>query len=793
MRRRPKLAAAGGPDGGTITVDTNGVFCLNGKNGMQNKNFILNGGAISNATSFAADNGLGNVTLIADSRIFTARSTRLRLVAPTGEEKINLGGYTLAVSTEYSGYVELHTPVENGTMVFDILTSGGGGGYLQVPSGKAGGSPTVNLEMGTTAFNSPGTLSVSNYVARYTGGYNHGNGIIKVYGTFTPAAVLANGTERFHGCEMQDGSTINLSAKSGAWSNVATGWSGTGDADGNRTMTFANYATVTIDVHDREIAKGERIVVWDALPSNLTTLTFRCDDGTTPLLATSDGIYYNVTRDEVAVAHWTGAANDDDITNPDNWACTNYIGGEVAGGLPLAATAVHVTGEVGFQITAESPLAYDSITFSNVVLTNNCDWSGLADWAIAANSGDTVNLGSIDLNGHVLTLATRATASNGHVYDFITLSVTDNSEGDPGELHISVPDAGTYLECSGFALSGNLKFVKGGPGWLAMTRANQTFTGGVVIAEGTGYSLYSTHPESTLCWGPDGGRIMVVTNATFDARGNNDFYTKHFILNGGTLANTQYGMNVSAGKYGFGNVTLIADSRFHMAKEVTFTNPCDPAAKIDLGGHTLTLELVNKSGTNAWFPLPIENGTVSAVNGGYFAVPVNTEGGAPSFNLEMSGAAFKLDGGLTVSNYVARYTDGYNHGSAAIKVYGTFTPAAVRANGDAFHGCEMQDGSFIDLSVKSAGWSNVALGWPVTSDADGNRTITFANGATVGILLGGRNVKSEEKIIDWSAAVPENRAGLTFYGVFADGRRTNLKIKDDGLYAPKKGLTIIFR
>ena len=76
---------------------------------------------------------------------------------------------------------------------------------------------------------------------------------------------------------------------------------------------------------------------------------------------------------------------------------------------------------------------------------------------------------------------------------------------------------------------------------------------------------------------------------------------------------------------------------------------------------------------------------------------------------------------------------------------------------------------------------------------NGNRTTTFADGATVGVLLGTRNVKSQEKLIDWSAAVPENRAGLTFYGVYADGKRLRLKVKDDGLYAPVKGTMIIVR
>ena len=134
------------------------------------------------------------------------------------------------------------------------------------------------------------------------------------------------------------------------------------------------------------------------------------------------------------------------------------------------------------------------------------------------------------------------------------------------------------------------------------------------------------------------------------------------------------------------------------------------------------------------------------------------------------------------------------HGAAPIKVYGTFTPAMVQADGtERFHGCEMQNGSSIDLSAKTNAWSSVALGYTGAGDTDGNRTTTFADGATVGILLGTRNVKSEEKIIDWSAAAPSNRAGLTFFGQFANGRRTKLKIMDDGLYALRKGFILIVK
>ena len=100
----------------------------------------------------------------------------------------------------------------------------------------------------------------------------------------------------------------------------------------------------------------------------------------------------------------------------------------------------------------------------------------------------------------------------------------------------------------------------------------------------------------------------------------------------------------------------------------------------------------------------------------------------------------------------------------------------------------MQDGSLIDLSGKTNGWSVVSTGF-----TGGNRTMTFADGATVGVLLGERKLKSETQVIDWSAAVPENRAGLKFYGKYADGRRVNLMVRDDGVYMPKRGMIIVVR
>ena len=112
-------------------------------------------------------------------------------------------------------------------------------------------------------------------------------------------------------------------------------------------------------------------------------------------------------------------------------------------------------------------------------------------------------------------------------------------------------------------------------------------------------------------------------------------------------------MNVNMG--GFGNVTLVADSHFNM-RNTTFQNPLDPAAKVDLGGYTLTVDLRAGSGANLYMPVSVENGNMAIASGGYLALNSGTVGGSSSLNLEMTGAAFKTDGDFSVSNYVARYS-----------------------------------------------------------------------------------------------------------------------------------------
>ncbi|MBO7683601.1 MAG: hypothetical protein J6T51_02620 [Kiritimatiellae bacterium] len=772
-----------GPSGGTITVMPGATFDNKGNAGYATKQFILAGGTLAN-TGFAMssfDAGIfSHLRLTADSYLDATISMHFWEQSAT-DAHTDLGGHTLTTYIGYSNHVYLNTVFSNGTL--NVVN----GGYLH-PSPKSKtvvkhGSDTLNIRMIGSALNIGDDMPVRDYYAGYTQNNNGGTSKLLVHGTFTPNAVDEAGKDYFYGCTMQDGSCIDLSAKSNTWDTTSTGFTG-----GSRTVTFANGASVTIDIHGRELAKGEQVVSWTTPPSNLATLTFAWDAATTALgkkiFVTDEGIYYDIAETDVATASWTGAAGDNDTANPLNWACTNYLGGEVVG-VPMGSTDVRISGGIALQINEQRPLACNSIYFDNVILTGDCDWSGLKEWVTAVASASITDIGSINLNGHTLSLV--STSISGTLYDMIRLAVTDNSSGDPGELHIRVPLSNSYLECNGFTISGNVRLVTEGSGWLAMTKAGQTFTGGVIVAEGTAYSPYQTHPESDLYWGAAGGTITVQTNATFDARGNTNMYYKNFVLNGGAIANTTSGMSTS--NYGYGNVTLAADSLIETASSVStlFMAPDGVNAKIDLAGHTLTI--TNQTSAHLYMHQPIVNGTIDTAGspGGYIHIVEGFSGGSPTVNLNM-GCAFNIAGEFSVSNYTARYATNYNYGSGTLKVYGTFTPVAQRGGNDAFFGPEMQDGSLIDLSGKTNGWSVVSTGF-----TGGNRTMTFADNATVGVLLGERKLKSETQVIDWSAAVPENRAGLKFYGKYADGRRVNLKVRDDGVYMPKKGMIIVFR
>ena len=413
----------------------------------------------------------------------------------------------------------------------------------------------------------------------------------------------------------------------------------------------------------------------------------------------------------------------------------------------------------------------DATVSGSIRLDSDADWTGLG--RVLADDA------TIDLNGHTLTVAAVSGAG----------AVTNSSPTSSGTLRFVV-NAGTNV-VSSLALTGNLKVEKLGPGTLSLDRSGQTFTGGVLVAGGTAAAV-SGYNEADNYWGPSNGVITVAADATFDVMGNRGFCTKRFMLSGGTLDNNA--VMSSDLTDGIGNVTLTEDSYLkNKARQcgTTFSPVAGETSQVDLRGNTWTVD-IGLAG-HLYLKVPVVDGTLDIVNGGYLYIPAGATGGSDSVNLRMVGAAFNLVGDFSVRDYYAGYTGGYNHGAGRLHVYGTFTPAAQSNGKDLFHGCLMMNGSTIDLSAKTAPFNVVAQGYAGTGNTDGNRTVSFDDNATVTLLLGNRTVSSRSPLIDWSGAVPENYAGLTFTGVFADGKTRRLECREGGVYPAPTGLIISFR
>lgn len=112
--------------------------------------------------------------------------------------------------------------------------------------------------------------------------------------------------------------------------------------------------------------------------------------------------------------------------------------------------------------------------------------------------------------------------------------------------------------------------------------------------------------------------------------------------------------------------------------------------------------------------------------------------------------------------------------SNGLDVTGVLKPVAGSING-----VTMQSGSVLDLSAYTGAF-----------DLSENN-VSFADGATVGIVIGGRKLSSSERVVSWSVA-PSNLDTLTFTRGDVD-RRYRVVKKADGIYYSCEGFIISFQ
>ena len=375
-----------GESGGEIVVGAGATLDVSNTIDHNNYRFVLNGGTLTSSANVGnawTKAMVADVRLGADSTIET--SGVYGIINHSYEPaSIDLGGHALTITPGTYFYfanvvTTAGTLVLNGTYEFYREPSD-----FRASDVVVNGQLRVNTNAGTIlfgncVFNTPSADASTVHV-----------GPISVYGALRP------NTDFFHGCEMQNGSTLDLRGRSAPF---RTKGKNVGTTDAMTTITFAADATVTVNVAGRELEAGVCLVEWDTPPADTTTFVFDAETaalGFTPAV-TATGLYCSGAGNSYpAKAVWTGAAGSGDLANPANWSCENFAGTVLPNVLPRELTVVAFSGDVAPQIPPGASFPNLRLTFDNARLSADCDWRGL---------GAAVIGGSLDLNGHTLRVA----------------------------------------------------------------------------------------------------------------------------------------------------------------------------------------------------------------------------------------------------------------------------------------------------------------------------------------------------------------------------------------------------
>ena len=244
-----------------VTVDAGGILDWNAIwNFQAYPAFVLNGGTVRNSGNVDFTTGsalLKGVTLTANSEFAVSRNWGL-INGSFNELAMKLGGHTLDIA--FSGGKTLYFTNIRASGAGRINATGSGILEVRQDSKKIGFiAPEVDLRC-ECDLKCYGPVSVHDYEAAGTRNISDiGSSVMKVFGTFTPE------TRYFHGCTMQDGSTMDFSKwpESAGWP-VTSAYAGSGD----NLIRFAaagegETTTVTVKLGDRRPSGISPIVAWN--------------------------------------------------------------------------------------------------------------------------------------------------------------------------------------------------------------------------------------------------------------------------------------------------------------------------------------------------------------------------------------------------------------------------------------------------------------------------------------------------------------------------------------------------
>ena len=442
-------------------------------------------------------------------------------------------------------------------------------------------------------------------------------------------------------------------------------------------------------------------------------------------------------------------------------------------GVPGVSAKVQINGAFGSDIATAANMPWQEVKFGSISLTDDMDMRGLGNFFACVDASST-----IDLRGHKLYVNT----PNGNPPVALTVTDSTTDTSNPGELHITVPAGATFTN-NRVTLSGNLRLVKEGTGVFMPQVYNLAYTGGNVVAAGT-LKLYNTNKDNAdyafdqknypRPLGAYGVPVVVESGATFDINGVYGTNYQHFRLNGGTFISSYNQTHTTWG--GLGNVTLSDDSFMNVGNSIVATSP------YNLDGHTFNVSLA--SGKAFYLRSVVQDGTLCITGAGTLQTLNNNVAGSQTMDFDVA-AALNVGATLNVRNYVARYEGSSNAGTAALNVYGTFTPET-----DNFYGCTMQDGSTLDLTAKTEVWSTTG------AFTSGLTNVTFAANAVVNVALAADreltfDANGLAQVVSWETEPPDTTK-FKLVGPALQNHRPLLR-RPGGLYLMRATMMIIVR
>ena len=711
-----------------VTVDAGATLDLNGKTGFGYTTVVFNGGTVRGSTT--QFNGAKRLT--ADSYLNVTGDFYMQY------NGLPLNGHTLQVAIATSKTLKLESCAPQGPGKIKITS----GGTLQT-AGAAYDARTVDFTVGS-ALNIVTALSVHDYEAAYNYDYNYGTAALNVYGTFTPGA----SHNYFYGCTMQDGSTIDLSARTTPLPRVSA------FTGGDNMLKFADGATVNVEIGSRSSDVGTCLVSWPSGSAPDLSVGFallangEAVEGKA-IAVKDDGLYIK-DASEPEYAMWVNGG----WQFYKNGVQDTEWGGNVTGNMQVRFTTAAEYDAICAVASTISPSAY-------VLATNEFRNAEGATFDFTRTGSLVVQEGTVfDAKGGCLKLPAELAGG-------VNAITVTNSTEQVGTLEVEVPENGTTTNTK-MALTGNLKFVKSGLGTFVVKKEYQTFTGGTQVAAGT--LMYASEPARWPLGGNGVGNVsaQVVTvdaGATLDLNGYGGFGYTTVVFNGGTVKGTT----------GLFNCEKRLDDDSYLNATGDFNVQY---GSLSLNGQTLEIAIANAK-TLKFQEFALQGpGKINITSGGWLQTLTSA---FVVSNVDFTvGCALNIGTALCVHDYEAAFNGNYNNGTAALNVYGTFKPSAHNY----FYGCTLQDGSTIDLSARTNALPRVS------AFTSGDNTLKFATNATVRVKIGNRKFPKREPVVSWTTA-PDNLAGLRF--VCGDeGRQYSVIKKEDGLYL-HSGMIIIVR